>query len=116
MWSRNKGQVLLEYGVVLVLVLTALISMQLYIQRSLQARAKEATDKAVREIHQAKGTSALPTQYEPYYQESDILATSSSKIVSSYSPEGKTSEVIDYDRTERTGRRYELPYSDGRGD
>lgn len=113
-WRR--GQVLLEYGVVLVLVVTALVAVQLYVQRGLQGRYKDATDSAIKKIRRAKAEFQAPLQYEPYYQESDITTASNSQVRRSYLPGGASSTIIDNERASRSGVRYELPYSDGAGD
>jgi Flp pilus assembly pilin Flp len=109
--SWRGGQVLLEYGVILVLVVSAIMAMQLYLQRGLQGRYKAATDRLVREVHRAKGEADLYVHYDPYYHISDITTEDSSQITSSYSPEGRSTTVIE-DKTSRQGMRLELPYSD----
>lgn len=115
-FSNGAGQVLVEYGIILALVASAIIGVQLYVQRGLQARYRDAADEAIREIRQAKGELHLPLQYEPYYQTSDIVTQSGSQITSSYSPGGISTTVIDHDNTLRTGIRKVLPYSDDVGE
>lgn len=116
MGVRKKAQVLLEYAVVLTLVVSALIAIQLYLQRALQARYRDATDKTIQDIRRAKVEFQLPLQYEPYYQESDITTESDSQIKRSYSPEGLSSAEIVRDKVSRTGIRQELPFSDSGGE
>ena len=118
--NKNKpwrtGQVLLEYGVVLALVVAALVAMQLYVQRGLQGRYKDATDSAIKEIRRAKAEFQAPLQYEPYYQESDITTASNSEVKRSYLPGGVSSTIVNNEKASRSGVRYELPYSDGAGE
>ena len=42
--SYLTGQVLVEYGIILVLVVSAIIGLQLYVQRGLQGRYRAVTD------------------------------------------------------------------------
>lgn len=106
---KTGGQVLLEYGVILALIITTLIGIQLYMQRELQARYKDAVDYAVKEIEE-KAEVVSTLQYDPYYEESDITTTSSSKISSSYSPGGSSAKT--YETISRKGQRSQLPYPD----
>ncbi len=57
------GQHSVELAVVFGVVVAALMGMQVYAKRSLQARYKSVIDGAA----QAGATSAALTQYEPYY-------------------------------------------------
>ena len=108
-----KGQALLEYGVILGLVVTALISMQLYVQRSLQARYKGATDYAIKEISGARKQGRTPLQYEPYYHQSDITTEANSDVEHSYLPEGSSATSVEEDTSMRYGTRVEHPFYDG---
>jgi uncharacterized protein (UPF0333 family) len=55
--TRERGQSLLEYSLLIGVVITALIAVQTYVRRALQARAYTA----------ASINAAAPPQYEPYY-------------------------------------------------
>ena len=66
--NRNrKGQNTAEYALLISLVVAAIIAMQTYAQRTLQARIRDASKYLV------NGTSPLgnTTQYEPYYLQSN---------------------------------------------
>ena len=41
---RNKGQSTLEYAVLIIIIIGALLSIQVYIKRGIQGRLKSATD------------------------------------------------------------------------
>ena len=105
------GQVLLEYAIVAVLVLSAIIGMQLYLQRALQGRYKGATDYAVGVISAAQGLYA-PLQYDPYYRTSDFTTQRDSEIGSSYFPGGESTIEIRRDEQSRTGETITSPYSE----
>ena len=61
--KNRKGQNTAEYALLISLVVAAIIAMQTYAQRTLQARIRDASKYLV------SGTSGLgnTTQYEPYY-------------------------------------------------
>ena len=63
---NKKAQQTAEYALLIALVVAAVIAMQTYAQRAIQARIKGASD------YLADQTSALgaQNQYEPYYLES----------------------------------------------
>ncbi len=67
--NRNKkGQNLAEYALLISLVVAAVIAMQTYAQRTLQARIRDASQYLV---SQTNGMGNSTTQYEPYYLTSD---------------------------------------------
>jgi len=79
---RNKvrGQATAEYVVILGLVVGAVIAMQVYIRRGLQARVKEATDYTVNPVA-GKFEFNGHQQYEPYYFHSDIERKQASRVI-----------------------------------
>jgi uncharacterized protein (UPF0333 family) len=72
-WLRKnkKAQQTAEYALLISLVVAAVIAMQTYAQRSIQAKIRDAavylTDKT--------STIGNSTQYEPYYLKSDYDVT-----------------------------------------
>ncbi len=65
---KNKtGQNTAEYALLIALVVAAIIAIQMYAQRALQARVRDANQ------YMTKQTKTLgnSVQYEPYYQKSD---------------------------------------------
>ncbi|MBI2495487.1 MAG: hypothetical protein HYY90_05020 [Candidatus Omnitrophica bacterium] len=79
--SGCEGQHLAEYAVVIGLVVAALMAMQLYVKRGLQARYRTLADGAMRTID-------APSQYEPYYASSSSTTSQETSLISSYSPGG----------------------------
>lgn len=63
--KNKKAQQTAEYALLISLVVAAIIAMQTYAQRTIQARIRDAA------VHLTKQTNALGTtaQYEPYYLE-----------------------------------------------
>mgnify|MGYP001596837968 CR=1 FL=1 len=115
MLGKIRGQSTAEYAVVLSLVIAAVIGMQIYVKRGLQARVKAGTDSFTSVQKGTKfgldtvdmpgytpkfaadggGFSAITaakfgalTQYEPYYQESSY-DTYSENIEQEHMGDGK---------------------------
>ncbi|MBN2097052.1 MAG: hypothetical protein JW714_01085 [Candidatus Omnitrophica bacterium] len=122
-----KGQVLAEYGVVLALVALVLTGMTIYIQRGLQGRYKDATDFVrdyVQDEIEARGIQTIlpPAQYEPYYQDSQMIAQMNSQLITTYNNGVSTKDIVrdvtsilpNADPTRPN--RQELPQSDATGD
>ena len=65
--KNKKAQQTAEYALLISLVVAAIIAMQTYAQRTIQARIKDASSHLVSET-QTLGTT---TQYEPYYLTTD---------------------------------------------
>lgn len=61
--KNKKAQQTAEYALLISLVVAAIIAMQTYAQRTIQARIRDAS------VHLAEATNSLGTtaQYEPYY-------------------------------------------------
>lgn len=108
----KKAQVWAEYTVIIVLVVMAIVTMQVYLQRQLQGRYRDATNYALRTIINAKGAADVPLQYEPYYNETEITKAASSQIRESYLPGGINTTEIIREQTLGQGIERELPYSD----
>lgn len=68
LFKNNKAQSTAEYAILIGVVVGALIAMQVYVRRSLQAKTKWAVDMAgdLTTIPNAD-TTTLNKQYEPYY-------------------------------------------------
>ncbi len=107
----SGGQVLLEYAIIVVLVVSAIIGIQLYLQRALQGRYKAASDYALKVIKASQGIYGI-YQYDPYYHTSDFTIQRDSKIGSSYFPGGKSTIEIRRDDQSRTGETITSPYTE----
>ncbi len=76
MRSMNRtGQSTAEYAIVFAVVLAALVGMQIYVKRGINARLKDASDSSMDSLWTKLGKTGTPaapdTQYEPYYASSD---------------------------------------------
>lgn len=78
--KNRKGQNTAEYALLISLVVAAIIAMQTYAQRTLQARIRDAAQYLTKQtnIEGMGGTS----QYEPYY------------LQSNYQVDRKSSEIM----------------------
>ena len=72
--KNKKAQNTAEYALLISLVVAAIIAMQTYAQRALQARVRDASQ------FMAQATNALgnSTQYEPYYLTSNYTVDTDS--------------------------------------
>jgi hypothetical protein len=76
---RVSGQSLVELAVCLTVVTIAIVGMQLYVRRNLQAKYKQGADYLFSQIREAGGAanaaqlSGAIHQYEPYYAESEFV-------------------------------------------
>ena len=73
-YLRNKvGQNTAEYAILIGVIVAAVIAMQLYVRRGMQARIKDAVDYSMN----VDGDTSIFTssQYEPYYMDSSMQTT-----------------------------------------
>ncbi len=72
--SSRRGQSVTEYAIVFSVVAAAIIGMQLFLKRGIQAKEKDATSLLSRVTGDSTGGIAGPMgvtqQYEPYYANS----------------------------------------------
>src|SRR3989338_5551466 len=69
--NRIKGQSTAEYAILIALVVAAVIAMQTYAKRALQARIRDASVYLINQTANLGSTA----QYEPYYLESNFAVT-----------------------------------------
>lgn len=69
--NRIKGQSTAEYAILIALVVAAIIAMQTYAKRALQAKVRDAV------VYMKDQTTSLGNtiQYEPYYLQSNFQVT-----------------------------------------
>jgi len=66
--KNKKAQSTAEYAVLLGLVIGAVVTMQVYVKRSLQAKIRNASDLITQQTGYVNGHQLETTeQYEPYY-------------------------------------------------
>ena len=63
--STRRGQSVSEYVIVFGVIVGAVVAMQIYLRRGVQARMKDGSDHLASEMSGLKGQHLL--QYEPYY-------------------------------------------------
>ena len=95
--GKRKGQTTAEYAVLLGLVIAAILAMQVYVKRGIQARIRTETD----------GITGGYDQYEPYYLSSDFTSTRDTSETETTATGGGVTRVLGSDTASRTGvQRY----------
>lgn len=103
----NRAQQVSEYAVLIAVVLAAVIGMEVYVRRGLQARYYGAVLSATKELQSIKQRQGIyvPVQYEPYYLDSITEVKQTSNKQMSYVPNLNTStnsqSVLDSKGTQR---------------
>jgi hypothetical protein len=87
---KVKGQSLTELAILVSVVTMAILAMQLYVQRGLQARYKGGIDYFAGQIQSTSGVSTAG-QYEPYYWQSQRQVDTVSDVTGGYPYSGQTS-------------------------
>jgi len=96
--KNKKAQQTAEYALLISLVVAAVIAMQTYAQRTIQARIRDASVYLATETSQIGSTN----QYEPYYLETDYTVVRDD-IVRDTQTKAGTDTVIALDKlTNRT--------------
>lgn len=124
MRKRQRGQSTAEYAVVLGVVLAALVAMQIYVKRGVNARVKIGVDEFTN-----AGTTNLPWlpgadltgdvtlsrtrgQYEPYYAESSFNVLRKASTIEEVDLQGKQvkRDILDTEKeeTKRKADGYQL--------
>ena len=88
-----------EYAIVFTVVIGAIIAMQLYVKRGLQAKVKDVTD----DVGLGLTTTTKTSQYEPYYASSDYSTTQAQKGRENFLTGGSVFRQTDQEDQTRTG-------------
>ena len=105
MRSNRTGQSTAEYAIVLGVVITALVAMQMYVKRGINAKVKNVTDHLTTQV----GSGDLPlkgaqlSQYEPYYAQSDYKVDQTTKSTDTLAAGGGVTRDLGSEKTTRTG-------------
>ena len=105
---RRRGQSVTEYAIVFSVVAAAVIGMQIYLKRGLQAKEKGTVDLLTQvssaPLNAAGDTRTLgkTAQYEPYYANSDVTTAQSSDFYEERLDKG---EIIRSGITSQTTRQ-----------
>jgi len=78
---RKRGQSTLEYAVLIVVIIAALIAMQVYLKRGLQGRLRESSDQ-------------IGDQFSPGYTVSNKVMSSGSAVTESRQAGGAVTTTI----------------------
>lgn len=101
---NRKGQNTAEYAVLIAVVIGAIVAMQLYVKRGLQAKVKDVTDNVGQGlVGQVPGLAAVTSQYEPYYNTSNYDVASNQKVQEKYQAGGTVDRTSVAEETIRTG-------------
>lgn len=87
----KRAQTTAEYAVLLSLVIAAVLAMQVYVKRGIQARVKDGTDYLANQTSNIGNT----TQYEPYYLTSNATTTQTATDFENLQLEGGVDRTID---------------------
>ena len=82
----KKGQSTLEYAVLIVVIIAALIAMQVYLKRGIQGRMRESSDQ-------------IGDQFSPGYTTSNRLVTTASTTREMSDAYSSTTQLIDQSQT-----------------
>ena len=82
MWKNQRGQSTAEYAILIAVVIAAVVGMQLYVKRGLQAKLKGGADAYTAVGPDIGGnagavgiTIGTQAQYEPYYTAAGVMVT-----------------------------------------
>lgn len=87
---KRKGQNLSEFTLCLAVISLAFVGMQIYLQRSFQAKYKSGADYLFSQIEQEAilqghaNLTSLNRQYDPYYRESYMNDTKTSDLTQGF--------------------------------
>lgn len=108
--SDSRGQSVAEYSIAIAFVLAAVIGMQIYAKRSIQARVKKAVDTLVAVDPDAAGVGATwlagwqnIRQYEPYYSNTNTKSVRGEKFDELYKSDGSYKRTGVLSLVERSG-------------
>jgi hypothetical protein len=89
---KRQGQSLTELALVIVVVTTAILGMQIYVRRGLQARYKAGMDYFFSRVSAAKGSN-IERQYEPNYSISERRGSTESNVIQGYPSSSEQSRI-----------------------
>ena len=92
--KKNQAQSLAEYALGVSLVIMAIVGMQVYVKRGIQARLKTFVDGAGQGSSQAAGLSKPLIQYEPYYQSSLAESNQGQRTSTEYAQYGSSAGFL----------------------
>ena len=107
--GQRRGQSAAEYAIVFSVVIAALVGMQIYVKRGLNARMKDGSDGASSLVAAKLGVSGNAAndakQYEPYYTKSNYDVAQTSDRNDTIATGGVLTRNIAKEQTTRTGNQ-----------
>ncbi len=100
--KNKKAQNTAEYAILISLVVAAIIAMQVYVQRGMQGRIRDAVQGFLIDQTNPAGVNGLgrTVQYEPYYLSSNYSVTRNEREAQSLTP-GDTNAIKSAQNSER---------------
>jgi Flp pilus assembly pilin Flp len=102
---KSKAQTTAEYAILLGLVIAAVVAMQVYVKRGIQARIHDASKVLVNRTATAGIGGADEFQYEPYYLNSQYTVNRDTDTLATLEPTGNYS-ANEFSETTRAGQGY----------
>lgn len=103
MLRKRKGQSTVEYALIIGVIVAALVGMQTYVKRGLQARYHDGMQFLASET----GTIGATTQYEPYYSDSSYSVTQNRNENEAVAARGGTVRTLAQDDRTRAASGFE---------
>ncbi len=101
---NRKGQNTAEYAVLIAVVVGAIVAMQIYVKRGLQAKVKHVADRVGDGLLQAgTGITTVTGQYEPYYNKAGYKVVQDQQVREQFKEGGTVRRDSDNETTTRTG-------------
>ena len=97
---KRQGQTTAEYAVVIGVAIAAVVAMQVYVRRGLQAKMKGTADYF---STQGANGAATNKQYEPYYTQSNYAVTQNRSSVDKVEAGGAVNRTGITETTQRSG-------------
>ncbi len=106
--GARRGQSAAEYAIVFSVVIAALVGMQIYVKRGLNAKLKDGSDGASDLVMTKLGVSDAQAkkdakQYEPYYTQTDYKVLQDADRVDKVASKGVITREVKKEETKRTG-------------
>ena len=104
LFRKRRGQSTAEYAILIMLVIGAVIAMQTYAQRALQARVRDASVYLANQTNN-QGIAGLGDvqQYEPYYRKEVYDIHRDSNEITNLQTDQTVSKRANTDRIRETG-------------
>ncbi len=99
--SGVRGQSTAEYAVLIAIVIAALVGMQTYVKRGLQAKYKDASDTLTQSVGEGDFSLQQLDQYEPYYASSSFNVNQTQNATESVQDGGAVQRTDILEKTER---------------